>query len=329
MTRLVMMLVLLLASLWLSLMAGAVWYGPSTVGHALLSASPTDVQGLVIRTTRVPRTLVALVAGACLAVAGGVMQTLTRNPLASPGLLGVNAGALFVMVMLVSLWPGAGVSLWYGGAFAGAALAALLVWAVAMRGQASGGPLKLVLAGAAITALFTSFSQAMLVIDQQGLDTVLFWLAGSVAGRPLAEVTPLMGVALVALFACRPLARSMNVLAAGEAIARGVGVGVARLQLLMVVLVILLAGSSVAMAGNIAFVGLIVPHIARRLLPVDHRIWLAGCALMGATLLLLADVIGRTVILPREIPIGVMTALIGAPLFITLVRRQGGGHGRA
>lgn len=316
----------LVASGLLSLMAGPTWFDPGTVWHALWSPSPTDIHDLLIRTSRVPRTLVALVVGASLAVAGGMMQTLTRNPLASPELLGINAGALFVVVVLVSLWPTASFWAWYGGAFLGAALAAGLVWWVAMRGRAPAGPLRLILAGAALTALFQAFSQALLVIDQQGLDTVLYWLAGSVSGQPLATVWPLMLLALLTLGLACTLARGMNVLAAGDAIARGVGVRVHRLQAMMVLQIVVLAGASVAMAGNIVFVGLIVPHIARRLLSADHRILLPGCALLGAILLLLADVVGRVVILPREVPVGVMTALIGAPLFIGLVRRQRGHH---
>lgn len=317
---------LLIVSMLVSLMAGAHWLGPQAVWQALVAPSPLVVDDLLIRTTRLPRTLVAVVVGASLAVAGGLMQTLTRNPLASPGLLGINAGAMFVVVLLATLYSQAALWTWYGGAFLGAAVAALLVWVIAMRGRAPSGPLRLVLAGAALTALFTAFSQALLVIDQQGLDTVLFWLAGSVAGRPFSQLIPLMGVALAALLACRPLARSMNALAAGDSLAHGLGVQVHRVQAGLVVLVVALAGASVAMAGNIAFVGLIVPHIARRLLPADHRVWLPGCGLLGATLLVAADLIGRSVIQPREIPVGVMTALIGAPLFIALLRRQGQPH---
>lgn len=317
---------LLLTAMLVSLMAGPQWFGPATVWQALFHPSALSVEDLLIRTTRLPRTLVAVVVGAGLAVAGALMQTLTRNPLASPGIVGINAGAMFAVVVLVSMFPHAALWAWYGGALVGATLAAVLVWAMAMRGQSPGGPLRLVLAGAALTALFNAFSQALLVIDQQGLDTVLFWLAGAVSGRPLTQLWPLMVVTLVALAACWPLTRSMNALATGEAMARSLGVPVHRVQTAMVVLVVALAGACVAMAGNIAFVGLVVPHMARRLLPSDHRLWLPGCALLGATLLLLADVVGRCVLLPREVPVGVMTALIGAPLFIVMLRRQGGRH---
>ncbi|WP_148252086.1 FecCD family ABC transporter permease [Aidingimonas lacisalsi] len=324
--RLWLFAVAMLGASLLSLMSGAYWFGPLTIWQALWSPSPTDVADLLIRTTRLPRTLVAMVVGASLAVAGCMIQTLTRNPLASPGLLGINAGALLVIVSLVSVWTVMSPWAWYAGALLGATLAAGIVWWVAMRGRSLSGPLHLVLAGAALTALCNAFSQALLVIDQQGLDTVLFWLAGSVAGRPLATIWPLISLALIAMLCVWPLARSMNVLAAGEAVAKGVGLRVYRLQAMMVILIVLLAGTSVAMAGNIAFVGLIVPHIAKGWLPVDHRAWIPGCALLGATLLLLADVVGRVVILPGEVPVGVMTALIGAPVFVALIRRQGVRH---
>ena len=184
-----------------SLMAGVHWSSPLQVWHALWSPSPTDVDDWLIRTTRMTRTLVALTVGAGLGVAGGIMQTLTRNPLASPGLLGVNAGALLVVVCLATLGSGLPGWLASGGAFAGAALAALAVWAIAMRPAAPRGPLGRVLAGAAVSALVDAFSQALLVIDQQGLDTMLFWLAGSVAARPLTQVWPLMLVTLAVLLA--------------------------------------------------------------------------------------------------------------------------------
>ncbi|WP_251978397.1 FecCD family ABC transporter permease [Salinicola avicenniae] len=313
----------LLVAFGISLMAGPQWSGPLTVWHALWSSSPGDINELLIRTTRLPRALTAMAVGASLGVAGGIMQTLTRNSLASPGLLGINAGGLFVVVSLTTLagsLPG-----WVGsfGAIGGAAVAAAVVWGIAMRRRDEAGPLRLILAGAALTALFNAFSQALLVIDQQGLDSVLFWLAGSVSARPLAQTWPLMLLIVAAVLGCGPCLRQWNVLAAGEAVAVGAGVAIRRLQGVSILLVVSLAGAAVAMAGNIAFVGLIVPHLARRLAGADHRRWLPMAGLIGATLLILADVAARTLIAPREVPIGVMTALIGVPFFIGLIRREG------
>ncbi|RNM04209.1 FecCD family ABC transporter permease [Dickeya undicola] len=310
----------------LSLMVGPIWISPSQVLGALWHPDPLNVSHILVTSTRLSRTLIAIVVGASLAVAGALMQVLTRNPLASPGLFGINAGAMFFLIVCVSLFPKVAMSVWLWSAFAGAAVAGCLVWLIGTMGKGSLNPLRMVLAGAALTAMFAAFSQAMLVVNQEGLDTVLFWLAGSVADRELATVLPLMGYCLVALVGALLLSGQVNVLNAGEAIARGLGQRTGRIRLLMSLLVVALAGGAVAMAGSIGFIGLIVPHMARKLLPADHRWLLPGCALLGAALLLLADILARVVIVPQEVPVGVMTALFGAPFFIVLLRR-GGRHG--
>ncbi|MES1929513.1 transport system permease protein [Salinisphaera dokdonensis CL-ES53] len=324
--RLLMLAALLLLCAATSLMAGAHWLSPVDIWHAVWMPSATNVEDLLIRTTRISRTVLAITVGASLAVAGGILQTLTHNPLASPGILGINAGALFVVV-LIATFGGFGIS-WspYAGAFLGAAVAAAIVWWLAMHRATSASPLRLILAGAALAALFSAFTQALLVIDQQGLDAALFWLAGSVSGRPLDTAWPLVVIAAIGLLLSAPLLRDLNVLSAGDTVAASVGVRLRRLQALAIGAIVLLAGASVALAGNIVFIGLIVPHIARRLLAADLRVWLPGAALLGAILTLGADIAARLLIQPGEIPIGVMTALIGAPLFIILVRRQRNAH---
>lgn len=316
--------VLVLAGL--SVMTGPVWIAPGQVLAAFWQHDALNVSHILVTSTRLARTLMAMLVGAALAVAGLLMQVLTRNPLASPGLFGINAGAMFLLIVCVSWFPALGMAVWLWAAFAGAALAGGLVWLVGTLGKGSLNPLRIVLAGAAITALFSAFSQALLVVNQEGLDTVLFWLAGSVAGRELNAVLPLMGYGVLALLAAMCLSGQINVLHAGDAIARGLGQRTARLRALMSLVVVVLAGSAVAMAGSIGFIGLIVPHLARTLLPADHRWLLPGCALLGAALLLLADILARVVILPQEVPVGVMTALFGAPFFIMQLRR-GGRHG--
>ncbi|QOL14090.1 FecCD family ABC transporter permease [Dickeya dianthicola] len=315
--------VCLLALAVLSLMVGPIWITPAQVLGALWHPDPLNVSHILVTSTRLSRTLIAIVVGASLAVAGALMQVLTRNPLASPGLFGINAGAMFLLIVCVSLFPNVAMTVWLWSAFAGAAAAGCLVWLIGTMGKGSLNPLRMVLAGAAITAMFAAFSQAMLVVNQEGLDTVLFWLAGSVADRELAAALPLMGYCLAALAGALLLSGQVNVLNAGEAIARGLGQRTGRIRLLMSLLVVALAGGAVAMAGSIGFVGLIVPHMARKLLPADHRWLLPGCALLGACLLLLADILARVVIVPQEVPVGVMTALFGAPFFILLLRRGG------
>ena len=316
-------MLLLVACAVLSLSIGPQWIPFASVLKALLAPDLLDLQQLLVNTTRLPRTLIAIAVGASLAVAGALMQAMTRNPLASPGLFGINAGATFSLILCLSLFQLSSPELWLWAAFLGAAVAGALVWTVGNLGAGALNPLRMVLAGAAITALFTAFSQALLVIDQEGLDTVLFWLAGSLGERDLSTAVPVLLCSWAGLACAGLLGGQVNVLSAGVQIATGLGqrTGVIRLQL--GVLVILLSGSAVALAGSIGFIGLIVPHMARRLLSVDHRVMLPGCALLGASLLLIADMLARVLILPQEVPVGVMTALFGAPFFIALVRRGG------
>jgi iron complex transport system permease protein len=171
--------------------------------------------------------------------------------------------------------------------------------------------------------LFSAFSQALLVVNQDGLDTVLFWMAGSLTERSLSVAAPLLLCGVLGLFGAMLLAGQVNVLNAGEEIATGLGQRTGMIRLLMAVLVVCLAGSAVALAGSIGFIGLLVPHMVRKGLSIDHRWLLPGCALLGAIVLLLADTLSRVLILPQEVPVGVMTALFGAPFFILLARRGG------
>jgi len=314
---------LLLLCTALSLMTGASWIPPAQVAAAFFDPDPMNIDHILVSTTRLSRTLMAVSVGASLAVAGALMQALTRNPLASPGLFGVNSGAAFFIILFSSLFSLASLQAGLWCAFLGAALAGALVWLVGNLGQGRLNPLRLVLAGAAITALFSAFSQALLVTDQQGLDTVLFWLAGSLSERDLALSAPLLAGSLAALVLALLCAGQVNVLNAGEEIATGLGQRLGLIRLLLSLLIVALAGSAVALAGNIGFIGLMVPHMVRRGLSIDHRWLLPGCALTGASLLLLADMLARVAILPQEVPVGVMTALCGAPFFIILARRGG------
>ncbi|MCU5775483.1 iron ABC transporter permease [Erwiniaceae bacterium BAC15a-03b] len=314
----------LLLAIFISLMSGARWIPLSQVSAAFLYPEPLNVSHILVTSTRLSRTLVAVAVGASLAVAGVLMQALTRNPLASPGLFGVNAGATFAVIVGSSLFSLTSLHAWLWLAFIGAAIAGGLVWLIGNMGRGSLSPLRIVLAGASITALFTAFSQAMLVIDQEGLDTVLFWLAGSLSERSLQQALPLLLLCLTGITAATALAGQVNVLNAGDEIATGLGQRTGLIRLLISVVIIVLAGSAVAMAGSIGFIGLVVPHMVRKGLSIDHRWLVPGSALAGASLLLLADSLARVVILPQEVPVGVMTALFGAPFFIMLARRGRG-----
>lgn len=312
---------LLLLSMVASLMLGQTTISFGTVYNALFHYDSEQIDQILVLTTRLSRTVIALVVGASLAVAGALMQALTRNPLASPGIFGINAGAMFAIVLLSSLFTFSSQTALAWTAYLGAAVAGVMVYVLGTLGNVRSSHLRIVLAGAAISALFISFTQALLVINQDGLDSMLFWLAGSVSGRSLSMLLPLLPYFVMALFLTLLLARHLNILVAGDEIAKGLGQRTALVRALSGLCVIGLAGGAVAIAGNIGFVGLIVPHIVRRVLSADHRWLLPGCAIFGATLLLLADIASRLLIVPQEVPVGAMTALLGAPFFIYLARK--------
>lgn len=314
---------LLTAVSWLaSLGYGHMEMTATTVLDAFFAYDPASTEHLVLRTERLSRAVIAALVGASLAVAGALMQTLTRNALAAPGILGINAGAMFFVVVGSALFALRSPLALVWVAFLGAATAALLVYLLGRDKRGGVAPVRLVLAGVAITALFVSFAQGLLIINQERFESLLFWLAGSVSGRGLDAVTPVLPLFLAAAVLCLALTRQLNVLALDDEVVRGLGQKSGRVRLLAGTMVIVLAGASVAIAGMIGFVGLIVPHMVRGIFGRDHRWVLPGCALLGATLLLLADTLARFVIPPREVPVGVMTALLGTPLFLYLARRR-------
>jgi iron complex transport system permease protein len=289
-----------------------------TVVDAFAGYDPSVADHLVVWSHRVPRTALGLLVGVALGLAGVMMQGVTRNPLADPGLLGINAGAALFVVLAIR---GAGVDsvlgyVWF--AFAGAAAAAAAVYALGASGRGGASPVRLALAGAALTALLT----AILLRDVRALDQFRFWMVGSLAGRPgpvAAQVAPfIVAGAALAVFA----GRRLNALALGEDVARSLGQRVAWTRFTAVAAVVLLAGAATAAAGPIGFVGLTVPHIARALVGPDYRWILPYTLVLAPILLLAADVTGRLVTRPGELEVGLVTAVVGAPLFIGLVRRR-------
>lgn len=280
---------------------------------------------LVVTTLRLPRVLAGLLAGSALAVAGAIMQAVTNNPLASPGLLGINAGAAFAVVMAISLLGVASSSAHVWFAFGGAGAAAVVVYALASAGPAGATPLKLVLAGAVLTAFLTSLTTAILIFDQSTLDAVRLWTAGSIAGRTMAQVAAVAPYILAGLAAAILFRRHLVTLSLGANVARSVGQNPVLWRCLAVVIVILLAGGAVALSGPIGFVGLVVPHIARLTVGVDYRWIIPFGAAGGALLVVLADTLGRTVFASQSFPVGVTMALVGAPFFIWLARSRADG----
>lgn len=289
-------------------------------------AAFTDFNGssehLIVRTVRLPRTLVCLTVGAALAVAGSIMQGLTHNPLAAPDILGIDAGAALAVVMVVCFFNDTSLSVYAGSAFMGAGIAALIVYLLGSLGRNGLTPLKLTVAGAALTAFLASLTTGILVLNQRTLEEVRFWLAGSVAGRDFNLLLQVLPYIAVGLLLALILSKQLTTLALGEDVAKGLGQQTALVKVVAAVSVVLLSGSSVAVAGPIGFIGLVIPHVVRFLVGVDYRWILPYAAIAGAILLLLADISARLLIQPQELPVGIMTALVGAPFFIYLARRR-------
>lgn len=312
---------LLVLAILLSLGVGSVAV-PWDVAVAALVDFDGSNPHLIVRTLRLPRTVIGVGVGASLAVAGVAMQAITRNALASPTILGVNAGASFAIVMAVYLLGVVTPAMYVWFAFAGALVVSVLVYTIAAVGRGGATPLKLALAGAVVTALASSWISAILVFNQRTLDEVRFWLAGSLAGRDLAvfaQVLPFMVVALVVTMA---MARQFDAMALGDQVAAGLGQRTGLVRLVTTVLVVMLAGAAVAAAGPIGFVGLAVPHAVRSVVGPSHRWLLPYAAVLGPVLLLGADVLGRIVMRPSEIQVGIVTAIVGAPVLIHLVRHR-------
>ncbi|WP_312853907.1 FecCD family ABC transporter permease [Thermoactinomyces mirandus] len=278
---------------------------------------------LIVQTTRVPRTVIAVAVGASLAVAGAIMQVLTRNPLASPATLGVNQGASLFIVLSIAVFSVTAMMPLMIAGFAGAALSIFLVYILGSVGRDGMTPLKLTLAGAAIMALFSSLTQGLLTMNEKSLEELLFWLTGSVEGRSLSLAMPVFPFLAAGHLLALGLARVMNVLMMGDDVARGLGIKIGIVKLLGVIVIAFLAGGSVAIAGPVVFVGLVVPHFVRTLVGNDHRWLLPYSMVYGAVLLLVADICGRLIMQQQPIPAGVMTTLIGTPFFIYLARRKG------
>ena len=282
----------------------------------------TDTIGEAAVAKRVPRTVLAMLVGAALAVSGAVMQGVTRNPLADPGILGVTAGAALFVVVGIAFLGLADPTSYIWVAIAGAALAAAFVYAVGSLGRGGPTPLKLALAGAACSAAFTSLISAILLPRLDVMDTFRFWQIGGVGGAQTEKTLQVLPFLAVGALLSLATARGLNSLALGDDLARGLGEHVGRTRLLAAVGAVTLAGAATAVAGPIGFVGLAVPHLCRLLVGVDHRWLLPFSAVLGAALLTAADVVGRLVARPAEVDVGIVTAMLGAPVFIWIVRRQ-------
>ena len=319
---LVVALIVLALVCVLSLMVGARGISPATVWEALVAFDGSD-EHVMIRELRVPRTIMGLVVGPALGICGALIQAFTRNPLADPGILGVNAGASFLVTVAVGFLGITAPAQFVWFAIAGAFIVTILVYAIGSVGVGAATPVKLTLAGVALSAVLGGFTSAIVLKSTATLDVMRFWGVGSIGGRALdilPATLPIIVVGLVLGLAC---ARSLNALALGDDLARSLGVTVGRTRVLVIIAVTLLAGTAVAIAGPIGFVGLMVPHVVRWFVGTDQRWILTLTLVVSPILLILSDILARILLPTGELRVGLVTALIGAPVLIALVRRRG------
>lgn len=305
----------LLAVCVLSLAIGALPLAPSAVWHGL--TDPASSPYAVVHQTRLPRTLLGLLAGTALGLAGAVMQALTRNPLADPGLLGVNAGASAAVVTATALLGISSLSGYIWFALGGAALVSVLIYAIG--GGGSSTPARLALAGTAVNAALYSYVAALELLDTGALDKMRFWTVGSIAAAEpgtVLRITPFILLGIVLALGC---AKPLNTLALGDDAATALGGKPALTRAIAIAAIVLLCGSATAACGPIVFVGLMVPQIAARITGPDLRWLLPYSAVLAPVLLLGADIVGRVVARPSEIEVGIITAVIGGPVFLLTV----------
>ncbi|WP_423408105.1 FecCD family ABC transporter permease [Heyndrickxia sp. MSNUG] len=309
----------------LFLICASIVYGYTETSWGTAIKAFTNYNGsnehIIIQSVRLPRALIAAAVGASLAIAGVLMQTLTKNPLASPGIFGVNAGAGFGVVVAVTIFSVGSLQAFAWISFLGAAVAAVSVYVIGSAGREGLTPMKLTLAGAAMTAMFSSFTQGLLVLNEAALEQVLYWLAGSVQGRKLETLSGVMPYLGIGWAASILISSKMNVLSMGDDVAKGLGLNTGLVKIAAGVIIVLLSGGAVAVAGPIGFIGIVIPHLTRAVVGIDHRWVIPFAGIFGGMLLLAADIAARYILMPQEIPVGVMTAMIGTPFFIYIARK--------
>ncbi|CAM2880737.1 iron ABC transporter permease [Paenibacillus taichungensis] len=314
-------ILLLALGMALSISFGAADIKLGVVWEAIFNFNPELTPHQIIWEIRLPRILGGAMVGACFAVAGAIMQGMTRNPLADSGLLGLNAGAGFALAVCFAFFPGMPYMYIILYSFVGAGLGVLLVYGFGAASKSGLTPLRLVLAGAAVSAMLSALSEGIALYFKIGQD-LAFWTAGGVAGTKWSQLEVMFPWVLAALIAGIIISRSITLLSLGEDIAVGLGQRTGLIKLVGLIVVLILAGTAVSVVGAVGFVGLIIPHLTRKLVGVDYR-WIIPCsAVMGSLLLVFADLAARMINPPYETPIGALVALIGVPFFLYLARKE-------
>lgn len=316
--------IILLLSLVLSVIYGAAEIDLPTVWNSFTQFDPNETAHQIIRNLRIPRGLAAALIGAALAVSGAIMQGMTRNALASPSIMGVTAGASFMIAVAMAITPQVSSFTMMIWAFAGAGLGTGIVFGVGSISKSGLTPVKLALAGTAVTAMLSALSSGIAIHFNIAKD-MSFWYAGGVASVQWVHVQLLAPIVLIGLIIALLLSKSITVLNLGEDVAKGLGQQTALIKISATLVVLLLTGAAVAVGGTIGFIGLVIPHITRFLVGVNYRWIIPASAVLGALLLVLADTASRMVNPPFETPVGTMTALVGVPFFLYLARREGRG----
>ena len=319
---LVAALITLVVVIAASLAIGARGMPISEVLGAFFAPTGSDDQ-LVVLELRLPRTVLGILVGMGLGLAGGLIQALTRNPLADPGILGVNAGASLAITIGVAFFGISSITGYIWFAFAGALVATVGVYVIGSAGRSrTVDPIRLTLAGVAVAAVLTGLTKAILLTNERAFDAFRSWDVGAIAGRDFDTVTAILPFIVIGTVLALALSHSLNAVALGDDLAASLGTSVNRTRVLSILAVTVLAGAATAAAGPIGFIGLMIPHIARWIVGPDQR-WILGYSVVLSPILLLAsDVIGRVVMKPGELQVGVVTAFVGAPVLIALVRRK-------
>ncbi|PGD54480.1 ferrichrome ABC transporter permease [Bacillus wiedmannii] len=312
----------LIGSIFLAIAFGAKDIHLQTVWTAVFDYNPKLTQHQIIYELRLPRVIGAAVVGAAFAVAGAVMQGVTRNPLADAGVLGINAGAMFVVALSFAFFPHIPYSYLMIISFIGAVLSTVLIFIIGSATSGGLTPMRLTIAGAVMAALLHSLSSGVAIYYDLSQD-LAFWYAGGVAGVKWEHLKFLVPIILITIVFATVLGRSISLISMGDDVATNLGVKTNRTRILGMIIVVTLAGVSVSAVGSIGFVGLVIPHIARKLVGVNYRLIIPMSAFLGAMLLVLADLGARTVNPPKELAIGIMVALVGVPFFLYIARKVG------
>ncbi|WP_144473570.1 FecCD family ABC transporter permease [Bacillus tropicus] len=315
-------IICLIGSIFLAVAFGAKDIHLQTVWTAVFDYNPKLTQHQIIYELRLPRVIGAAVVGAAFAVAGAVMQGVTRNPLADAGVLGINAGAMFVVALSFAFFPHMPYSYLMIVSFIGAILSTVLIFIIGSATSGGLTPMRLTIAGAVMAALLHSLSSGVAIYYDLSQD-LAFWYAGGVAGVKWEHLKFLVPIILITIVFATILGRSISLISMGDDVATNLGVKTNRTRILGMIIVVILAGVSVSAVGSIGFVGLVIPHIARKLVGVNYRLIIPMSALLGAMLLVLADLGARTVNPPKELAIGIMVALVGVPFFLYIARKVG------